>query len=330
MSTRTLALVSILFALGCGSSVEPTARFVGAHANAVTLEVLAPAGALVHLGSTEQVVPESGVLRFEEAMTHYSVNPPLPFDIDLRVMPPGLFADEAYVSVHVPLPVETIRALPEDGVVLLPATAGGPAPLAAPPGSSLELAGIPVALDAYGIGALPSNLGPSVLAAPSALADGGGLVLSGMLRTEGAERAVTLSVPLSASAVDGYLQAWIDAPSSALPEGANGTLWSHAHGRREPAFERFGTDLVAARFVVTETVTGTEVQRCQGGFAMIRDTRRVVIRDMASGLEVARRDFVPSGRGSCPLVFTLGEADHHFWTTHAIVRGWIEEEIRGH
>ncbi len=327
MSIRLLALASILLTLGCGSSEPPTARLAGIRANTVTLEVTAPAGAVVRLGSTERTVPESGVLRFDEEMTYYSLNPPLPFDIDLRVEPAELFADESYVSVHVPLPVETIRALPEADVGLVPATATNPARIAAPAGSSLVLAGTPVALDAYGLGALPADLGPAVLAAPSALAEGGTLDLAGVLEHDGAERAVTVSVPMSAAAVEGYVQAWIDAPDGAMPEGASGAIWSHRHGPREPAFERIGAERVAARFVVTETITSAETQRCQGGFAMVRDTRRVVIRDMASGDEVANRDFTPSGRGSCPMVFMIGEADHHFWIDHPAVRAWIEGEL---
>jgi hypothetical protein len=325
----SLALCLLLSAAGCGEPFAPTARFVSARTGLVRIAVTAPPGSLVRLGRHEVEVPDTGSVELEDDMRSRSEVPGLP-RLDVRVERPGFFgADSAYLTVEVPIARDVILAMPteEEGARLVPSRVGG-LRVVALPGSSLEVAGAPVALDAYGTGLLDVDLASEVLRAPASLAPGGTLALAATLRTGERERAFTLPVEVSSASVEAHVEGWITSPARSPVSGATGLLWAHRHRRDEPAVERVGhSPTVAMRFVATEEITSEETRRCQGGFAMIRDTRRVRVADTQGGAIVAERVFEPSGRGDCPMVFTLREPDHHFWTRHEIVRAWLETEL---
>jgi hypothetical protein len=335
--TRALRPLSILVALAslaaCGGELTPTATVVELRHALAVVEVSAPEGTRIAIDGDEARVDASGRLRMDVSVEHYSETPRLP-RVDIRAFRDALIGGaEAYLSVELPLPVATIRALPtpEQGFVLLGTSSSG-ANVAAVPGATLEVQGRPVELDRWGTGMARVELLPLVLASPPTLLVSGGTVdVPVSVVRDGVATQASIPMSVTSEAAARYVAGWVEsgADRSVAPsELGAGIFW-----QRDPRIEQRAPSVLvgapatlATRFAAVETTTDTELRRCQGGFPLVRRDRVVVLRDLQSGEEVARRTFV-TPRPECPAVFTLSTRAWYSWPTSGAIESWLSTEL---
>jgi hypothetical protein len=324
----------LLLASGCGE-FAPTVTLVDLRHETAVLDVTAPEGSRIRSSGTEAVADASGHAVFEISVAHFSEaagNPEVSIFVDEDAL---IGARSDYLRMDLPLPLDVIQnlATEQQGYVFLPQQPGTGLRVSAVRGATIEVLGRPVPLDEWGVGPMVSDLRIAVLGSPpSLLARGGTLSVPATLTIDGAQRSAEAPLAISAAGVEGQLDLWLDRPFDArllanVP--ARGLTWRRTREPLEPTYVVFGAPaFLGTHYAATETTTSTELRRCPFGAPLISVEREVVIRDMTTGREVARRAFGP-GRIACPPVFSRDEREFRYMAPHETLAAWIETELAG-
>lgn len=350
----------MILALSCvGCRRDPsgaTSRATAIRRSSVTVEVSGPPGCVVDHNSDSFPIGDDGIVRFEDDVSSIfqTAQGTGETAIHLRVVCKSFFGTEhAEVDIELPLDTAAINRIPEDGIAVVRSSAelreaaaarssddplvrigvdqDGLAllPVAAPGSSAIEVAGTPVTLDPIAAFATAHvDLAPFVLAG-EAFGEAELSVPVTLVR-DGGNTTAALALVMDEEQQRAALDRWIEggSPASALPpEPAAAILWRRATEPSGPRYAHVGTtSTVGARYLATEETSSEPFRDC-AYIQLIGVTREVVLRDVVTGEEVARRTFPPSRRARCPALVYSTQPDQLYFASNESVQEWLEREL---
>lgn len=339
-------LATALVLGGCNRRDDPKVTLLGLRPNTVVVEIEAPPG--TELGQTvDEVAPtigDSGRMTHTYDIADYSCD-----EMDtlgVRTRKKGLIGETwGQYDLKLPHPIGLIKQLPTEkqGFVVyrLLDSDKQPWPLKTDPQGrvevtvavvgdvEIEMAGEPIELDEWGVGSTAVTLTDGILGA--GLVGAGTAKFAVKLTRDGKAETRYWEPPLLqeevSAALDKWLAAGAPAPSTG-PVSEDGILWRRrTKTSRSASFEAIANETPGFRWLADEVPMEERIRGC--GYSALKGvTREVIIRELRTGREVARRTFpYPSG-ARCGSISFRGEPDRFVYAEHKTIRRWLLDQVR--